>query len=84
MRDTQKEFRALDLNIESFVPSTDDGVNILRIGLNDANNDGAMKYVASTYDYDNNILRDGINYPGKRVITFANILQHKLFPLLRF
>jgi CheY-like chemotaxis protein len=81
LRDTQKVFRALDLKIDSFVPSTDDGVNILRIGLNDANNDGAMKYVASTYDYDNNILREGINFPGKRIITFANVLQHKLFPL---
>ena len=81
LRDTQKEFRALDLNIDSFVPSTDDGVNILKIGLNDANNEGAMKYVASVYDYNNNILRDGVNYPGKRVITFANVLQHKLFPL---
>jgi hypothetical protein len=40
-----------------------------------------MKYVASVYDYNNNILRDGVNYPGKRVITFANVLQHKLFPL---
>jgi len=40
-----------------------------------------MKYVASTYDYDNNILRDGISYPGKRIISFSNILQHKLFPL---
>ncbi len=81
LRDTQKEFRALDLKIDSFVPSTDDGVNILKIGINDANNDGAMKYVASTYDYNNNILREGINYPGKRIITFSNILQHKLFPL---
>ena len=27
LRDTQKEFFALDLNTESFVPSTDDGVN---------------------------------------------------------
>ncbi len=81
LRDTQKEFRALDLKIDSFVPSTDDGVNILKIGLNDANNEGAMKYAASVYDYNNNILRDGVNYPGKRVITFANVLQHKLFPL---
>jgi hypothetical protein len=40
-----------------------------------------MKYVASTYDYNNNILRDGINHQGKRVITFANVLQHKVFPL---
>ncbi|MFZ0281034.1 MAG: PEP/pyruvate-binding domain-containing protein [Bacteroidales bacterium] len=81
LRDTQKHFRALDLKFDSFVPSTDDGVNILRIGLNDANNEGAMKYVASVYDFNNNILRDGLSYPGKRVITFANVLQHKLFPL---
>ncbi len=81
LRDTQKEFRALDLRIDSFVPSTDDGINIPRIGLNDANNDAAMKYVASTYDYNNNILREGINFPGKRIITFANVLQHKIFPL---
>lgn len=81
LRDTQKEFRALDLKIDSFVPSTDDGVNILTIGINDANNDAAMKYVASTYDYNNNILRDGINHHGKRVITFANVLQNRVFPL---
>jgi CheY-like chemotaxis protein len=81
LRDTQKEFRALDLNINSFVPSTDDGVNIMRIDIKNANNDGAMKYVASTYDRTNNILRDGIIYQGNRVITFASILQHKSFPL---
>jgi len=81
LRDTQKEFRALDMNVESFVPSTDDGVNIRKIDINDANNDGAMKFIASTYDYNNNILRDGISHSGQRVITFSNVLQHKLFPL---
>ncbi|MCJ7447527.1 MAG: phosphoenolpyruvate synthase [Bacteroidales bacterium] len=81
LRDTQKEFRALDLNINSFVPSTDDGVNILKIDIKDANNDGAMRYVASTYDHNNNILRDGIIHPGLRIVTFAGILQHNLFPL---
>ncbi len=40
-----------------------------------------MKYIASTYDHTNNILRDGIMGQGKRVITFAGILQHNLFPL---
>jgi CheY-like chemotaxis protein len=81
LRDTQKEFRALDLNIDSFVPSTDDGVNIKRISIRDANNDGAMKYLSSTYDHVNNILRDGISQPGQRIITFAGILQHRSFPL---
>jgi Phosphoenolpyruvate synthase/pyruvate phosphate dikinase len=81
LRDTQKDFRALDLNFSSFVPSTDDGVNILRIDIKDANNDGAMKYLASTYDRTNNVLRDGIIQNGKRIITFSGILQYKTFPL---
>jgi CheY-like chemotaxis protein len=81
MRESQKEFYALDLNVNSFIPSTDDGVNLLKINVNDVNNEDAMKYVASTYDRNNNVLKDGIGLPGKRVITFANILQHKLFPL---
>jgi CheY-like chemotaxis protein len=81
LRDTQKEYCALDLNINSFIPSTDDGVNILRIDIKELNNDTALKYIASTYDRNNNILRDGIGHPGKRVITFSNILQHKTFPL---
>jgi len=81
LRDTQKEFCALDLNVNSFVPSTDDGVNILKIDVKDLNNDAALRYVASTYDRTNNVLRDGIIHPGKRVITFSSILQHKTFPL---
>ncbi|MCE5346421.1 MAG: phosphoenolpyruvate synthase [Bacteroidales bacterium] len=81
IRDTQKVFCALDLNYNSFVPSTDDGVNILKIDIKDANNETAMKYVASTYDRNNNMLRDGIIYQGQRIITFSNILQNKTFPL---
>lgn len=81
LRDTQKEFCALDLNINSFVPSTDDGVNIRKILIKDIENEAALKYVASTYDMNNNVMRDGIDYPGKRVVTFSNILQYKTFPL---
>jgi len=81
IRDTQKDFYALDLNSSSFVPSTDDGVNLFKINIKDIKNENAMKFVASTYDYNDNILYDGITRPGKRIITFANILQHKLFPL---
>ena len=84
LRDTQKEFRALDMNIDSFIPSTDDGVNILRIDIKDAGNDVALKYLASTYDRTNNMLRDGINSAGQKVITFAGVLQHKVFLLQRY
>ena len=40
-----------------------------------------MKFIASTYDHENNVLYDGIIHPGKRVITFSGILEHKSFPL---
>ena len=65
LRDTQKEFCALDLNINSFVPSTDDGVNILKIDIKDLENEAALKYIASTYDRNNNVLRDGIIHREK-------------------
>nr|MCU0362783.1 phosphoenolpyruvate synthase [Bacteroidales bacterium] len=81
LRDTQKEFCALDLNIGSFVPSTDDGVNILTKSIKEIDNEAAMKIIASTYDRNNNMLRDGIIHPGPRLITFSGILQHKKFPL---
>ena len=81
LKETQKSYYALDLNIESFVPSTDDGVNLLESNIRDVSNDTAMKYLASTYDYNNHMLYDGINRKGKRIISFSNILQHNQFPL---
>lgn len=81
LRETQQEFYALDLNPASFVPSTDDTVNLLRLKISDAENDGSLNFVASTYDYQDDILRDGPPDGGKRVITFSNILKYDLFPL---
>jgi hypothetical protein len=81
LKETQKTFYALDLNKGSFIPSTDDGINLLKININDAGNENAMKYLASTCDLNNHMIYDGISRPGKRVITFANILQHNQFPL---
>jgi len=81
LKDTQKQFYALDMDENSFIPSTDDGINVLKLRVNDAEKDNSIKHVASTYDFENNILRDGINYNGKKLITFSNILNHKVFPL---
>ncbi|NMC39763.1 MAG: phosphoenolpyruvate synthase, partial [Bacteroidales bacterium] len=81
LRETQKYFYALDLNVNKFVPSTDDGINLQKIKIKDVNNETALKYLASTYDSNNNILYDGINRPGTRIITFAGILQYNRFPL---
>ncbi|MBE9509694.1 MAG: phosphoenolpyruvate synthase [Bacteroidetes bacterium] len=81
LRESQKEFYALDLNMDSFVPSIDDGVNILSLPVREAKNDNTLKWVASTFDFENSILRNGYSGSGKPVITFSNILEHNSFPL---
>ncbi len=40
-----------------------------------------MKFAASTYDYQDDIIRDEMVKGGRKVITFANILRYELFPL---
>ena len=81
LKESQKNFYALDLNMDSFVPSVDDGVNIPSLPVMEAKNDNTFKWVASTFDFENNILRNGYSGSGKPVITFSNILEHNMFPL---
>ena len=81
LRDTQKQFFALNLNEESYHVSTDDAVNLVRHRIADAVKDPSFRHVASVYDYDSDMVRDGLNYEGKKIVTFAGILQHESFPL---
>ncbi len=80
LRDTQKYFYALQLSEDSFKPSTDDGVNLIKIPIKDVENESSFLYAGSTYDYENHIIRDGIMEGGKKIITFSNVLQHNMFP----
>jgi CheY-like chemotaxis protein len=81
LKETQRTFYALDLQPKSFYPSIDDGVNILQNRIAKAEKHNALRYVASTFDYQSNQLRDGMFYDGKRIVTFSNILNHDIFPL---
>lgn len=81
LRETQKEFYALDLYNASFHPSVDDGVNILRLKIRDAEEDQSLRLVASTYDMENNMIRDAYQMKGRKVLTFNRILKHDDFPL---
>lgn len=82
LRETQTMFYSLDMHNMGDTFSVDDGFNIKKISVRDAENDGSLQHICSTYDPYDQILRDGF-YPGKsrKVITFANILQNDVFPL---
>lgn len=81
LRETQTYFNALDLNKKDFVPQVDDGFNLLKINVQDAEKDGTLKFIASTFNPYDQVIYDGIYEGGRKVITFSNILQHDVFPL---
>ena len=83
LRETQTRFYALDLKNLGRNFSLDDGFNLLKLHVKDAEADGALNFIASTYDPYDMVIRDGIYPGGRKLITFANILQHDVFPLAR-
>ena len=83
LRETQTSFYALDLTNKGENFSLDDGFNLLKLPVKEAEKDDALQYIASTYDPYDMVIRDGIYPGGRKVITFANILQHDVFPLSR-
>ncbi|MBR4047793.1 MAG: phosphoenolpyruvate synthase [Bacteroides sp.] len=80
LRETQTRFYALDLKNSGDNFSIDDGFNLLKLHVKEAEKDGSLNYIASTFDPYDQVLRDGIYPGGRKVITFANILQHDVFP----
>jgi len=80
-RDTQQYLYGLDLNPDSYKISTSEAINKKKITIRAAKNHGSLKFVASTYDLQNNIIRPGVLHDGIRVITFDNILKYNTFPL---
>jgi hypothetical protein len=83
LRETQTQFYALDLRNDGKDFSLDDGFNLLKLNVREAEKDGALQYIASTYDPYDQVIRDGLYPGGRKLITFANILQHDVFPLPR-
>ncbi|MBW7846810.1 MAG: phosphoenolpyruvate synthase [Bacteroidales bacterium] len=81
LRETQKVFYALDLNPDSFQVTPDEAANLLKLPVREADKDGVLRLVCSTYDYESNMLRDGSHDDGTKLVTFANILKYNTFPL---
>ncbi len=81
LRDTQTRFYALDMKRGDKPFSIDDGFNLLKLPVWEAEKDNSLRLMVSTYDPMDQMMRDGYYDGGRKVVTFANILQHKAFPL---
>lgn len=81
LRETQTRFYALDLKNMAETFSVDDAFNLVKLGLKEADAEGSLKYIVSTYDPYDQIIRDGYYPGGRKILSFVNILQHDVFPL---
>lgn len=83
LRETQTKFYALDVSEEKITDkfSVNDAFNLLKLTVKDADADGALKYIVSTYDPYDMVIRDGYYPGGRKIVSFVNILQHEVFPL---
>ena len=81
LRETQTRFYALDTRHVSNDFKVDDGFNILNLKVKEAERDNSLNFIASTYDPYDQVIRDGLYEGGRKVISFAGVLQQGVFPL---
>lgn len=84
LRETQRMLYALpEHKNDSTEFKVDDGFNISKISVTDAFKTGALKYIVSTFDINDRVIRDTEFGDGRKVVTFANVLKHGVFPLAK-
>ena len=81
LRETQTRFYALDTRHVGNDFKVDDGFNILNLKVKEAERDNSLNFIASTYDPYDQVIRDGLYECGRKVISFAGVLQQNVFPL---
>ncbi len=90
LRDTQTSFYALETSIpkDKFgyriktVFQVDDGFNLVKIPVREAEQDGSLQWICSTFDPVDQCIYDGF-YEGRnrKLISFAGVLQNGVWPM---
>ncbi|MHB0964135.1 MAG: PEP/pyruvate-binding domain-containing protein, partial [Gemmatimonadaceae bacterium] len=82
LANSQRSFWAVDFS-EALGPggAVNQGLRERSFDLDIAEEDGTLRALGSTYDAENDVIYDGLSRPGVRLVSFAPILKHDLFPL---
>ena len=75
---SQRDFWALDLSHRG---GATEAMQETRFGLEEAEADGTLHAVGSTYSPDAHAIHDGLARSGVRLVTFAPVLKGRVFPL---
>jgi phosphoenolpyruvate synthase/pyruvate phosphate dikinase len=81
LKETQTYFLALDMREQPLQFVSNDSFNLVKQMVKDAEKDGVLKFITSTYDPQDGVIRDGYYPEGRKILSFSGILQHNLFPL---
>ena len=81
LKETQTRFYALDMEHTSTEFQVDDGFNIKKLKVKEADADGSLRYISSTFDFSDQRIYDGYYEGGRKIISLCGVLQQGVFPL---
>ena len=81
LTNSQSQFWGLELSQREHPADPLAELREVRFGLNVAEEDETLHRVGSTYSQDAHAIYDGLSRPGARIVSFAPILKHGIFPL---
>jgi hypothetical protein len=79
----QREFWAVNMDLPLEYNPIKENEHIMKFSLEDAENDGTLRFIASTYRAQDDKIVYGIEENGPRIVDFAPILKFDLIPLNR-
>jgi hypothetical protein len=81
LANSQSEFWALETDDRKRLPDPVANLREVRFGLKEAESDGVLQRLGSTYSRENHAVYDGLSRQGARIVSFAPILKQEIFPL---
>ena len=83
LKETQSTFLALDLAAADKPVSRDETFDLVRLSVREAEADGTLDWIASTYVRDDDMIYDTPHMRGRKLVTFAGVLRYEAFPLAK-
>ncbi len=81
LRNTQTKFYALDISRPDLGVVPDEDFSLLHLDIAEAEHDGVLRHLASTWSPHDQAIRDYLAPTGPRIVRFAQILKQGSIPL---
>jgi hypothetical protein len=81
LKETQTHFYALDMEHTGLEFQVDDGFNIKKLKVKEADKDQSVRFISSTYDFSDQRIYDGYYEGGRKIISLNGVLQQGVFQL---